>query len=88
MVTKRKLNSKTKIILWTLLLIVIDQSIKIYISNNLMQKNFNTWDQIIEFQPRLYTKLSTLVYKCKKRCRGQTGRQSRLPLRNVIHTRL
>ena len=58
MIKKSRLNSKTKMILLILLFIVIDQSIKIYITNYLMGGNFNILGQIIEFQPKLNTAYS------------------------------
>ena len=60
MIKKSKLNSKTKMILLILLLTVIEQSIKIYISNNLMQESINIFGQMVKFQPKLNTAYSWL----------------------------
>lgn len=60
MIKKNRLNSKTKMILWILLFIGIDQSIKIYIGKHLMQESISILGQIIKFQPKLNTAYSWL----------------------------
>lgn len=53
-----KTKRNYKIPLSILLLILIDQCIKIYISNNLMRENFYIINDIVEFAPTLNTSYS------------------------------
>lgn len=60
MIKKNGLKLVAKMTLLILVFIVIDQFIKIYISNNLMNESFNIFGQIIKFQPKLNTAYSWL----------------------------
>ena len=55
-----EINKDYKMPLSVLLLILIDQYIKIYISNNLINNSYNMFSNIVEFRPHLNTSYSWL----------------------------